>query len=138
MNFRVEEYVRKTFEGTKVNVEVIKGQTMFEQEYPCLAAVNRCASQVDRHDGRVIWLTYEPEGPVEETVMLVGKGITYDTGGADIKAGGIMAGMSRDKCGSADVAGFLKVRFRENDENCSDSWSKNKETELRNAMDKLH
>ena len=25
--------------------------------------------------------------------MLVGKGITYDTGGADIKAGGIMAGM---------------------------------------------
>ena len=35
----------------------------------------------------------------------VGKGITYDTGGADIKAGGIMAGMSRDKCGAADVAG---------------------------------
>ena len=32
-------------------------------------------------------------GPVEKTVMLVGKGITYDTGGADIKAGGIMAGM---------------------------------------------
>ena len=41
--------------------------------------------------------------------MMVGKGVTYDTGGADIKAGGIMAGMSRDKCGSADVAGFLKV-----------------------------
>ena len=32
-------------------------------------------------------------GPVEKTIMLVGKGITYDTGGADIKAGGIMAGM---------------------------------------------
>ena len=30
--------------------------------YPCLAAVNRCASVVPRHDGRVIWLTYEPEG----------------------------------------------------------------------------
>merc|ERR1712029_468265 len=77
--------------------------------YPCLAAVNRCASVVPRHDGRVIWLTYQPEGPVEKTVMLVGKGITYDTGGADIKSGGIMAGMSRDKCGAADVAGFLKV-----------------------------
>ena len=73
---------------------------MFEQEYPCLAAVNRCASGVERHDGRVIWLTYEPSGKVEKTLMLVGKGITYDTGGADIKAGGVMAGMSRDKCGN--------------------------------------
>ena len=90
---------------------------MFEKEYPCLAAVNRCASQVERHDGRVIWLTYEPEGPIEKTIMLVGKGVTYDTGGADIKAGGHMAGMSRDKCGAADVAGFLKVRFHENNEN---------------------
>ena len=38
-----------------------------------------------RHHGCVIWLTYEPEGPVTDTVMMVGKGITYDTGGADIK-----------------------------------------------------
>ena len=82
---------------------------MFEQEYPCFAAVNRCASGVPRHDGRVIWLTYEPEGPIEKTLMLVGKGINYDTGGADIKAGGKMAGMSRDKNGAADVAGILKV-----------------------------
>lgn len=41
--------------------------------------------------------------------MLVGKGVTYDTGGADIKAGGVMAGMHRDKCGSAAVAGFMQV-----------------------------
>jgi len=106
---RVEEYVRQEFNGTAVKIEVFKGQTVFEEMYPCLAAVNRCASVVPRHDGRVIWLTYEPEGPVEKTVMLVGKGITYDTGGADIKAGGVMAGMSRDKCGAADVAGFLRV-----------------------------
>ena len=41
--------------------------------------------------------------------MLVGKGVTYDTGGLDIKHGGIMAGMSRDKCGAADVAGIVKA-----------------------------
>lgn len=35
--------------------------------------------------------------------------MTYDTGGADIKAGGVMAGMHRDKCGSAAVAGFFQV-----------------------------
>ena len=65
-------------------MEVIKGQSMFEDMYPCLAAVNRCAGGVTRHDGRVIWLTYEPVGPIEKTLMLVGKGITYDTGNFEV------------------------------------------------------
>merc|ERR1712240_855075 len=106
---RVEEYVRDFFQGTKVQVEVMKGQEFFEREYPCLAAVNRAASTVPRHDGRLIWLTYEGEGAVKKTVYLVGKAITYDTGGADIKAGGVMAGMSRDKCGAAAAAGLMKT-----------------------------
>ena len=80
LHFRVEDYIHEQFDGTGVEIEVIKGQSMFEDMYPCLAAVNRCAGGVTRHDGRVIWLTYEPVGPIEKTVMLVGKGITYDTG----------------------------------------------------------
>ena len=79
-SFRVEEYIHKHFTGTDIKIEVIKGQGMFEDMYPCLAAVNRCAADVPRHDGRVIWLTYEPSGPIEKTLMLVGKGITYDSG----------------------------------------------------------
>ncbi len=86
---RVEEYVRDIFKGTNIKVEVVQGQDTFEKEYPCFAAVNRAAAVIPRHDGRVIWLTYEPEGgKVEKTLILVGKGVTYDTGGADIKAGG--------------------------------------------------
>jgi len=106
---KVEAYVQEAFKGTKVKVEVMKGQEFFEKEYPCLAAVNRCAEQVPRHDARLIWLTYEGEGTVKKTVYVVGKGITYDTGGADIKAGGVMAGMSRDKCGAAAAAGLMKT-----------------------------
>lgn len=68
---------------------------------------------IERHQGRIIFLTYEPQDikNVKDTLMFVGKGVTYDTGGADIKAGGVMAGMSRDKCGAAAVAGFMKVSF---------------------------
>lgn len=106
---KVEEYVRNALKGTNIKIEVVKGQEDLKKEYPCFAAVDRAASTVPRHQGVVIWLTYEPEGPVDQTVMMVGKGVTYDTGGADIKAGGIMAGMSRDKCGSAVVAGFMKT-----------------------------
>ncbi len=43
------------------------------------------------------------------SLLFVGKGITYDTGGADVKYGGHMRGMSRDKGGAGAVAGFLKT-----------------------------
>ena len=57
-----------------------------------------------------MYLTYEPSsGFIEKTLFLVGKGVTYNTGGADIKTGGVMAGMSRGKCGAAAVAGFMQV-----------------------------
>jgi leucyl aminopeptidase len=39
------------------------------------------------------------QGQVKENLFLAGKGITFDTGGADVKAGGGMRGMSRDKGG---------------------------------------
>ncbi|KAK8751177.1 hypothetical protein OTU49_013277, partial [Cherax quadricarinatus] len=106
---RVEEYVKKVFQGTKVSLEIVSDDVKLCKQYPLFSAVNRCAKGVPRHRGRVIYLTYEGAGQIERTLMLVGKGVTYDTGGADIKAGGIMAGMHRDKCGAAAVAGFMEI-----------------------------
>ncbi|XP_041955918.1 putative aminopeptidase W07G4.4 [Alosa sapidissima] len=106
---RVAEYVQAVFKDSPVEVKVMSDLAVLEKEYPCLAAVNRCANAVPRHQARVIKLKYCGEGPVQQTLMLVGKGITYDTGGADIKAGGVMAGMHRDKCGAAAVAGFFEI-----------------------------
>ncbi|KAF7665093.1 hypothetical protein LDENG_00155900 [Lucifuga dentata] len=106
---RVADYVQELFKDSPVQVEVVSDLVFLEKEYPCLAAVNRCANTVPRHQARVIKLQYCGEGPIQKTLMLVGKGITYDTGGADIKAGGFMAGMHRDKCGAAAVAGFFQI-----------------------------
>ncbi|XP_054258683.1 putative aminopeptidase W07G4.4 isoform X2 [Macrosteles quadrilineatus] len=107
---RVEQYVRETFhENSGIKISVESDIDALTRGYPLFAAVNRAASVIERHRGRIIYLHYEPKGPVKETLLLVGKGVTYDTGGADIKAGGVMAGMSRDKCGAAAVAGFMKV-----------------------------
>uniref|UniRef100_A0A4W4GM17 Cytosol aminopeptidase domain-containing protein n=1 Tax=Electrophorus electricus TaxID=8005 RepID=A0A4W4GM17_ELEEL len=106
---RVAEYVTELFCNTCVQVTIVSDLSTLEKEYPCLAAVNRCASAVPRHQARVIHLEYSGEGPIQETLMVIGKGVTYDTGGADIKAGGFMAGMHRDKCGSAAVAGFFQI-----------------------------
>ncbi|XP_014601103.1 PREDICTED: putative aminopeptidase W07G4.4 [Polistes canadensis] len=108
---RVEEYVAELFFGSNVTMQVISDQDTLLQEYPLFSCVNRAASVIPRHAGRIIFLTYEPQNPacVLETVMLVGKGVTYDTGGADIKCQGNMSGMSRDKCGAAACAGFMQV-----------------------------
>lgn len=111
---RVEEYLAELFRGTRITMQVVSDQDTLLQEYPLFACVNRAASVIRRHAGRIIFLTYEPAagaGCVLETIMLVGKGVTYDTGGADIKCQGVMAGMSRDKCGAAACAGFMQVRY---------------------------
>ncbi|CRL05934.1 CLUMA_CG019082, isoform A [Clunio marinus] len=105
---RVAEYVEEAFKGGRIKMEVISDQDRIEKDFPLFGAVNRAARAVPRHHGRIIFLEYVPPKPSRKTLMLVGKGVTYDTGGADIKAGGIMAGMSRDKCGAAALAGFMK------------------------------
>lgn len=103
------DYCVETFTGTNVTVSVIDDMNVLETEYPLLWAVARASIEVERHRPRVIRLEYTPNGDIEKTLMLVGKGIVYDTGGADLKTGGHMAGMSRDKGGAAAVAGFMKT-----------------------------
>ncbi|KPJ18385.1 Putative aminopeptidase W07G4.4 [Papilio machaon] len=108
----IVEYIKTSFAGiTNITIKVVDDEKIIAQEYPLLAAVNRAANHVDRHKARVVELEYKPHDSsrVTETLMLVGKGVTYDTGGADIKISGKMAGMSRDKSGAAAVAGFLKA-----------------------------
>ncbi len=102
------EYCQQAFAGTSVKVQIIDDKPQLEHEYPLLAAVGRASFGTSQRPC-VIRLEYTPEGNVDETLMIVGKGITYDTGGADVKTGGHMAGMSRDKGGAAGVAGFVKA-----------------------------
>lgn len=106
---RVVEYLREVFPaGSPVTMNVIGNAEIFKSGYPLFNAVNRAAHTVERHRGRIIFLEYKPPNPAKKTLAFVGKGVTYDTGGADVKAGGHMAGMSRDKCGAAAVAGLMK------------------------------
>lgn len=104
----VVAYLSKAF-GSSIKVWVIDEQADIKREFPLISAVSRAASVVPEHQPRLIWLEYTPPGPIDETVMLVGKGVTIDTGGADVKTNGAMFGMSRDKYGSAIVAGMFKA-----------------------------
>ncbi|HAT42588.1 MAG TPA: peptidase M17 [Rheinheimera sp.] len=106
---RFAEYCQQVFSGTAVTVAVTSDIAKLKQDYPLLMAVARSSLMVERHHPAVIRLEYNPSGAVEQTLLFAGKGLVYDTGGADLKINGGMAGMSRDKGGAAAVAGFMKT-----------------------------
>ncbi|MDB4989501.1 MAG: peptidase [Myxococcaceae bacterium] len=97
------------FVDSSIAVRVIEDLDTLAYQYPLLMGVARASLAVERHRPRVISLEYVGEGPIEKTLFLAGKGLTYDTGGADLKVHGHMAGMSRDKGGAAAVVGLMRV-----------------------------
>lgn len=106
---RFADYCVEAFADSCVSVQVQTDVETLQQQYPLMMAVARSSLHVERHKPAVIRLEYVPEGEVHQTLLFAGKGLVYDTGGADIKINGGMAGMSRDKGGAAGVAGFLKT-----------------------------
>jgi leucyl aminopeptidase len=97
------------FVDTPVSIRVIDDLDTLAYQFPLLMAVARASLVVERHRPRVVHLEYVGKGPIERTILLAGKGLTYDTGGADLKVNGHMAGMSRDKGGAAAIAGMLRT-----------------------------
>ncbi len=56
---------------------------------------------------RLIHLAYKPKNPVKK-VAIVGKGITFDSGGLNIKPDNYMLTMKGDKTGACNVLGIMK------------------------------
>jgi leucyl aminopeptidase len=103
-----EESCRLAFAGDRVSLRVVDELAILNRDFPLLMAVARASLAVPRHRPRVLLLEYTGAGPVERTLLFAGKGVTYDTGGADLKAAGRMSGMSRDMAGAAAVLGVLR------------------------------
>ena len=57
---------------------------------------------------RFIVMQYKGAGKKDAPVVLVGKGITFDTGGISLKPGADMDEMKFDMCGAASVLGTLR------------------------------
>ncbi|MBQ7154976.1 MAG: leucyl aminopeptidase [Synergistaceae bacterium] len=57
---------------------------------------------------RLIHLTYKPEGNPSKRIAFVGKGITFDSGGLDIKPDNFMLTMKGDKTGACNVLAVMK------------------------------
>jgi len=58
---------------------------------------------------RLIRVAYEPPGPPVATVALVGKGVTFDSGGLSLKPADSMMAMKTDMAGAAAVLATMSV-----------------------------
>lgn len=88
-----------------VRIREIVGDELLAERLGGIHAVGRCAMAAPR----LIVATYEPPDASGKHIALVGKGITYDTGGLSIKISGAMVSMKGDMGGAAAVLGAFKV-----------------------------
>lgn len=104
---RLVERLREEFAELPVSMRVEDDPDVVRTEYPLAHAVARASIPVERHRPRIVRLEYTGDGAAEDLqhIFIAGKGITYDTGGADIKAGGIMAGKCSQRLLSLRSAG---------------------------------
>lgn len=58
---------------------------------------------------RFVHIVYKPEGEAKEKIAIVGKGLTFDSGGLNIKTGEFMRTMKMDKAGACAALGIIKA-----------------------------
>lgn len=94
-------------EGLPVEVEVLDEDALREGGYGGIAGVGGGSSRAPR----LVVVRYRPEGAGRH-LSLVGKGITFDTGGLSLKPAPAMVGMKYDMTGAATVLAVVLAAAR--------------------------
>lgn len=97
----VEEFKKKS----SVTVEVKDEKTLEKEGYGLITSVGRGSTKAPR----LVTIEYKHKNASGKPVALVGKGITYDSGGYSLKPRTGMVGMKYDMSGAANVLGMMKT-----------------------------
>jgi len=92
-------------EFDELHVEVLNEEQMAELGMNALLAVGKGSAE----PSRLIVIEYRGGEAEEKPYALVGKGITFDTGGISLKPGAGMDEMKFDMCGAASVLGTMEA-----------------------------
>ncbi len=84
--------------------KILKPKELRKEKMETLLAVARAS----RHKPRVIHLAHKPQNP-KAVISLIGKGLTYDSGGLSLKPSASMVSMKLDKSGGSAVLGIMKA-----------------------------
>ena len=104
------EEIKKHFEGSSVSVDIKDHRQIIDEGFVLIHAVGKGSN----HGPRLITVSYYGAEADEPPISLVGKGITYDSGGYSIKSKIGMQTMKYDMCGAANVIGMIDVISKQN------------------------
>lgn len=99
------ETAKDLAQSKKVKLEVLEESDMEALGMGSFLSVSKGSTE----PGKLIVLHYSGGAKGDAPVALVGKGITFDTGGISLKPGGKMDEMKFDMCGAASVLGSLRA-----------------------------
>lgn len=99
------EEAHKLAKEDGLRTEVLDRDAMAKLGMNALLAVARGSHEPPKF----IVVTHKGGGKNEKPIVLVGKGITFDTGGISLKPGADMDEMKYDMCGAASVLGAMKA-----------------------------
>jgi leucyl aminopeptidase len=88
-----------------VSVEILDEDQMAELEMRALLAVGRGSE----NESKLIVLKYQGKEEKSQPIVIVGKGITFDSGGISLKPGSNMEQMKFDMGGAASVLGTFEA-----------------------------
>lgn len=101
---KLGETISEIFKAYNVVTEIYGKKDIENFKMGGLLAVNRGSLE----DPSFSVIKYEPENAVnEQAIVLVGKGIVFDTGGINLKPSGYLETMKCDKSGAAVVIGTI-------------------------------
>ncbi len=89
----------------ELECKILDEDYLEEEKMEAMLAVGRAS----RHKSKLIHLTYKPTKKAKKKVILVGKGLTYDSGGLSLKPGDYMVSMKSDKSGGCAVLGIMNT-----------------------------
>ena len=93
--------IAKEFE---LDCEVLGEKDLEKQKMMSMHSVGRASI----HESQLIHIKYKPKKAIKK-VVLVGKGLTYDSGGLSLKPADFMVTMKADKSGAVAVLNTIKV-----------------------------
>jgi leucyl aminopeptidase len=95
----------KTISKNKMKCKIISKPELKKKGFGGITAVG----QGSKNEPKLIILEHNKGSKNEKPIVLVGKAVTFDTGGISLKPGANMDEMKFDKCGGCTVLGIMKA-----------------------------
>jgi leucyl aminopeptidase len=95
---------KKIADENGLDCKILDTKYFEKNKMGAISAVGRAS----RHESKLIHLSYKPKN-AKKKIVLVGKGLTYDSGGLSLKPSDFMVTMKADKSGGSAVLGIMNT-----------------------------